>query len=207
MKIMIVEDNKQVLQNTTMLLAGEPGVTVSGSFTTGDAALEALPLLCPSIMLTDIALPGMSGIELIARVKELRPDMDILAYTAQTERDILIAVLNAGASGYIIKGCKPRELIEALHCLRDGGSPLSPQISRAVIREFHGAAAEEQHLLTSREKEVLITLKNGLCYQEIADSLNISIHTVHTHITKVFKKLGAENRRDAFVKARRMGIV
>lgn len=109
MNIVIVEDNKQILRNTRMLLEGEAGVTVSGAFNTAEAALEAIPRLSPNMMLTDLRLPGMSGIELITTVKDLYPDIDILAYTAQTDRDILVSVLNAGAIGYIIKGCKNRE--------------------------------------------------------------------------------------------------
>lgn len=98
-------------------------------------------------------------------------------------------------------------MIEAIHCLHEGGAPLSPQISRTVIREFHSSAAEDQYLLTSREVEVLKALKNGLSYQQIGDTLSISVHTVHTHITKIFKKLGAEDRQDALIKAGRMGII
>ena len=204
MKIMIVEDNKLILRNTRFILEGVPGFTVIGGYITAEAALEAMPLLCPDIMLTDIRLPGISGIELIARAKKACPELEILAYTALTDRDVLVAVLNAGASGYMLKGCKPRELIEALHSLRDGGAPLSPQISRAVLREFHSSTAEEYYLLTAREKEIFKALEKGLSYQGIADHLTISIHTVHTHITKIFKKLGADNRREALVKARRM---
>lgn len=208
MNVVIVEDNKQILRNIRMLLDGEPGVTVSGTFTTAEAALDALPLLSTTILLTDIGLPGMSGIELITKVKEAHPDVEILAYTAQTDRDILVSVLNAGANGYILKGCKPRELIEALHCLHEGGAPLSPQISRTLVREFHPpASAEAPSLLTTREKEILTALEKGLSYQQIADLLTISVHTVHTHVSKMFKKLVAENRKDALVKARRLGIV
>lgn len=207
MNIVIVEDNKQIMRNTRILLEREPGVTVAGAFFTAEAALEAMPLLSPNIMLTDIGLPGMSGIELITTVKKERPDLEILAYTAQSDRDVLLAVLNAGASGYILKGCKSRELIEALYCLYEGGAPLSPQISRAVVCEFHNSSVKEQHLLTLREKEILVVLEKGLSYKEIAERLSITANTVHTHISKIFKKLGAENRRDALIKARRLGIV
>lgn len=207
MNIVIIEDNKQILRNTRILLEREPGVTVSGAFGTAEAALEAMPHISPNIMLTDIGLPGMSGIELIAIVKKERPDLEILAYTAQSDRDVLLAVLKAGASGYILKGCKARELIEALYSIREGGAPMSPQISRAVVCEFHNPSAKELHLLTSREKEIVAVLEKGLSYKGIAESLSISVNTVHTHISKIFKKLGAENRRDALVKARIMGIV
>jgi DNA-binding NarL/FixJ family response regulator len=124
MKVVIVEDNKQILRNTRRVLDGDPGITVSGFFTTAEAALEALPLLSPTMLLTDIGLPGMSGIEFITRVKEARPDVEIIAYSAKTGNANLLSALNAGAIGYILKGCKSQDLLEALHCLHEGHAVL-----------------------------------------------------------------------------------
>ena len=137
----------------------------------------------------------------------MQPDLAILVYTAQTDRDILINSLKAGASGYILKGCKPGELTEALHSLYGGGAALSPQITNAVVREFHGSMDNGSHVLSFLEREILATLAKGHSYKKIAILLALSVHTVHTHISNIFKKLGARNRLEALVKARRMGIV
>jgi len=207
MNIMIVEDNKQFLRNIRLILEGEPEVVVVGAFGSGEAALEALPHLSADIMLLDLGLPDTPGIELIAHAKKIQPDLAIMVYTAQTDRDILISTLKAGASGYILKGCKPRELTEAMHSLYSGGAALSPQITNAVVREFHGAMDNGSHVLSFREREIFAALEKGLSYKKIAVLLTLSVHTVHTHISNIFKKLGARNRREALVKARRMGIV
>lgn len=207
MKIIIVEDDLMLLNNISMLLSGEPGMTVVGSYSKATDALEALETTYPTIMLTDIGLPGMSGIELIARAKEIRPELEIMAYTVFDDRDNLFSALKAGATGYLLKGCKPRELIEALHNLHEGGAPMSPQIARKVIREFHAASVEEQYLLTPREKDILSCIEKGLSYKELAEQLTISIHTVHTHITNIYEKLQATGRKDALIKARRKGIL
>jgi two-component system NarL family response regulator len=157
-------------------------------------------------MLLDLGLPGMPGIELIAQAKKMQPDLAILVYTAQTDRDILISTLKAGASGYILKGGKLGELIEALHSLHGGGAALSPQITTTVVREFHAATDNGSHVLSFREREILATLEKGHSYKKIAILFTLSVHTVHTHISKIFKKLGAKNRSEALVKARRIGI-
>ena len=158
-------------------------------------------------MVTNIALPGMTGIELIARAKEMWPELEILAYTSHDDRDNLFSALKAGASGYILKGGKPRELIEAVYSLNEGGAPMSPSIARKVVREFHGASIERQYLITPREKQILICIDMGLSYKELAERLDISVHTIHTHITKVFRKLKTSTRREALIKIRKLGII
>lgn len=207
MKIIIVEDDQMLLNNICMLLAGEPGMSILGAYSNATDALDALKTLHPTIMLTDIGLPGMSGIELIARAKEIRPDLEIMAYTVFDDRDNLFSALKAGATGYILKGCKPRDLIEALHNLHEGGAPMTPRIARKVIHQFHAVSVEEQFLLTPREKDILKCIENGLSYKELAARLSISIHTVHTHITNIYEKLQATGRKDALIKARRKGVL
>jgi two-component system NarL family response regulator len=170
----IVEDNKHFLRNIRVLLEGETGVAVIGAFGSAEATLEALPLLSADIMLLDLGLPGMPGIELIAQAKKLQPDLAILVYTAQTDRDILISTLKAGASGYILKGSKPGELIEALHSLHGGGAALSPQITNTVVREFHGALDNSSHVLSFREHYSLITDTKAKIYLGSDDNFTVS---------------------------------
>jgi DNA-binding NarL/FixJ family response regulator len=204
--IIVIEDVLHSL-NARILLEGEPGITVHGAYSNAQDALESLRTFCPDIMLTNIVLPGMTGAELIARAKEMRPELEILVYTSHDDRDNLLSALKAGAGGYILKGGKPRELLEAVQNLHDGGAPLSPQIARKVIQEFHAASVEAQHLLTAREKDVIGCIDKGMSYKELATRLNISINTVHTHITKIYEKLRATSRKDALVKARRKGLI
>jgi two-component system NarL family response regulator len=149
----------------------------------------------------------MSGVELIANVKEMLPDLDILVHTVFDSRDTVFSAIKAGASGYILKGATPRELVEAIQGLMDGGAPMSPKIARAVISEFQQNGISDQFLLTSREQEILKGMEQGFTYKELGNRLNISPHTIHSHIKKIYEKLHARNRRDALTKARKKGII
>jgi len=207
MRVVIVEDDELLLKNLGLLLEGEPGISVVGSFASAEEAVSGMKKLTFDILLADLGLPGESGIELIEWIKEKFPDSDIMAHTVFDDRDTVFAAIKAGASGYILKGTTPRELIEALHNLHGGGAPMSPKIARAMIQEFQNRKYNEQYLLTPREKEILLSLEKGLTYTEIADSLNISPHTVHTHIKNTYDKLHATGRMSALRNARRKGII
>jgi DNA-binding NarL/FixJ family response regulator len=219
MDIFIVEDDTMILENLTILLGGEPDIEVTGSFTNGEDALQALHNIIaleqinsktkpsPDIILVDIGLPGISGIEFIQSAKTLIPDIEFMAYTVFEDKNNIFAAIKAGASGYILKGCTPRELVEALFNLHQGGAPMSPRIARALINEFRTDALPEQFLLTGREKEVLTHLEKGLTYKEIAEVCTISSHTVHSHIKNIYEKLHATSRKEALIKARKKGII
>ena len=207
MRLVIVEDDKLLLDNLRLLLTGEPGIEVEGAFTNAEEALAKVEKLSPDLLLVDNGLPGMSGIELILAVKKRLPDIDIMAHTIFDNRDTVFAAIKAGASGYILKGATPRELIESLHSLFQGGSPMSPRIARALIQEFQDKVGDDPYILTPREKEILKSLEKGLTYSEIADILYISHHTVHTHIKNIYDKLHARGRQDALRKARKKGII
>ena len=206
MQILIVEDDTMLLDNLRLLLSGEAGISVMGAFNNAEDALMALQASCPDILLTDLGLPGMSGVELIRSAKTLLPRLDILAYTIFEDPPTIFAALKSGATGYILKGCTPRELVEALFNLHKGGAPMSPRIARLVIQELQNEVSISENLLTRREKEVLIHLSKGSSYKEIASSFNISPHTVHSHIKKIYEKLQAKDRRDAVTKFNKMGI-
>lgn len=206
-QIVIVEDNCILRENLELMLRGEPDFTVVASFMTAEDALDELPALSYNFLLVDVGLPGMSGIELIASVKEERPDLDILVHTVFDNRDTVFSALKAGASGYILKGSTPRELVEAIQGLAAGGAPMSPKIARAVIREFQHDGVSEHFLLTSREKEILKGMEKGYTYKELGDKLSISPHTIHSHIKNIYEKLHARNRKDALTKARKKGII
>ena len=207
MKLIIVEDDTLLRENLSILLQGEPNITVLGAYSCAEEALPVIKEVIPDILLVDIGLPGLSGIELIRRVKEDLPDVDCMAHTVFDSRDTVFAAIKAGASGYILKGSTPRELVEALTSLHEGGAPMSPKIARAVICEFQERRVEEQYLLSPREREILMYLEEGSTYNEIAEYLCISPHTVHTHIKNIYEKLHAKGRQEALIAARRKGII
>ncbi len=207
MRIAIVEDNTLLRENLALLINGEPGFEVCCHFGTAEEALPAILQCLPEILLVDLGLPGMSGIELIKKVKPRHRDIEIMVHTAFDSRDTVFSAIKAGAAGYILKGATPRDLVESLQNLALGGAPMSPKIARAVISEFQEIKSHDQFLLTPREKEILLGLEKGFTYNELGNELSISPHTIHSHIKKIYEKLHARSRRDALAKARRKGII
>ena len=207
MNVVIVEDNLLLLENLRLLLSGEPGIVITGVFGSAEEALSGLKKSRPDVVLVDLGLPGMSGIEFIKRVKRDMPGVDIMAHTIYEDKVNVFSAIKAGASGYILKGSSPREIVEALNDLSAGGAPMSPKIARKVIMEFQEEGITEQYLLSHRETEVVRGIEEGLTYKEIAKKFNISTHTVHTHIKRIYDKLHAKDRREAVIKARKKGII
>lgn len=207
MRIAIVEDNSILRENLVLLIGGEPDLEVCCNFGTAE---EALPCILESkldILLVDLGLPGMSGIELIKRVKARTQHLEIMVHTAFDARNTVFAAIKAGATGYILKGATPRELIESIHNLAKGGAPMSPKIARAVIGEFQQVETDDHYLLTPREKEILVGMEQGFTYIELGSRLSISPHTIHSHIKKIYEKLHAKSRREALATARQRGII
>jgi two-component system NarL family response regulator len=208
MRLIIIEDDPLLLENLTLLLSGEEGLSVTGSYRCAEDALKALKSAKPEVMLTDLGLPGMSGVELIKKAKEEMPSLEIMAHTVFEDRERVFAAIKAGASGYLLKGSSPREVIESIHALYKGGAPMSPKIARKIIHEFQDEGPNsEQYLLTQRETEIVKRVEEGLTYKEIGERLSISTHTVHTHIKNIYEKLQAKDRNDAIIKARQRGIL
>jgi len=207
MRLVIIEDDPLLLDNLTLLLKGEEGIKVVGAYKSAEDALRSLKITSPEVMLTDLGLPGMSGVDLIKKAKEEMPSIEIMAHTVFEDRDKVFAAIKAGASGYILKGSSPREIVESIHSLYNGGAPMSPKIARKLIHEFREESTNEQFLLTQREKEIVKLVEDGLTYKEIGKKLGISTHTVHTHIKNMYEKLQAKDRNDAILKARKKGIL
>ena len=159
------------------------------------------------MVLCDLGLPGMSGVELIKTLKKSMPAIEFMAHTVFDDRENVFSAIKAGASGYLLKGSSPRELIEALYELYKGGSPMSPKIARRVIHEFQDENIGEQFILSHREKAIIKCVEHGMTYKEIAVELSISAHTVHSHIKRIYEKLHAKDREEALSNARKTGMI
>ena len=206
-RVAIVDDDVLLREQLVCLISGEPNFRVCGAFSSAEEALPCLLLNKPDVLLAALGLPGLSGIEMIRKLKSTHPDVDIMVHTEFADRQTVFAAIKAGAAAYILKGVTPREIIESIHALSQGGSPLSPQIARAVVTQLQDVAMGDPYLLSPREREVLIGLEQGLSYKELADTLSLSPHTIHTHIKKIYKKLRAGNRREALLSARMNNIL
>ena len=199
----IVEDLAEVREGLTQFISLNPEFTITGTFQNAEEALEGIPRLRPEIVIMDITLPGMSGIECIRQVTKKVPETQFMMFTVYENDEKVFEALRAGASGYLLKNTGLPQLMEALKELHKGGSPMSAQIARKLVtlfREKH-TEAEPATGLSKRENEVLQLLAKGLLYKEIADQLGISVGTVRQHIHKIYEKLHVQNRTEALNKA------
>ena len=201
-KVSIVEDNRGTRESLSELLGRAPALQCVGAHPTGEEALRQIPVERPDVVLMDINLPGMSGIECVKRLKELLPKTQVLMLTTYEESDLIFDSLRKGASGYLLKNMPPAELIQAVEQVHAGGAPMSMQIARKVVNHFQqikqlNADAEQ---LTKREHEILALLAKGFLYKEIADQLGITLSTVRAHLHTVYEKLHVQSRTQAVVK-------
>ncbi len=207
MRLVLVEDDPILRESLKLLLGGEAEITVAGAYGNAEDALRGLRKASPDVMLADLGLPGMTGIELIKRAKDELPSLEIMAHTVFEDRENVFSAIKAGASGYILKGSSPREIVEAIHAIHKGGAPMSPKIARKIIHEFQDETPGDQFILSQREKDIVKCIEQGLTYKEISIRLKISSHTVHTHIKNIYEKLQAKDREEALLKARKTGII
>ncbi len=206
MKIIIVEDNPLTRDNLTLLLQGEQDIELVEAFETAESTIKDATWEQADILLSDIDLPGISGVDLITWARLNHPNISCMTYTIHENRDTVFAAIKAGACGYLLKSSSPRELIESLHELYDGGAPMTPKIARKVIQNLQ-QGTQTENKLTPREQEVLGQIDQARSYKEIATNLNISPHTVHTHIKKIYEKVQANSREEVVHKARRLGWI
>ncbi|NUN70347.1 MAG: response regulator transcription factor [Bacteroidetes bacterium] len=208
-RVVIVEDNKIINDSLTSLINRSPGFTCIGSFPDCESMLARIEGLGPDILLMDIKLPGMNGIEGVKRVKLLLPELNILMLTIHEENELIFDALCAGACGYLVKKTHPDRLLEAIQEAHEGGAPMSSHIARKVTRFFQDTKtlAEDSTLLTDRELEILKELIKGKTYYSIAMTLNISKDTVRFHIKRIYKKLHVHSQAEAVAKAIKKGYV
>ncbi len=206
MNIIIVEDDNLTRNNLENLLNGEASIQRVEAFPDSEKAIQSADWSVCDILLTDIDLPNMNGVELISWAQLNHPSISCMAHTIYDNRDTVFAAIQAGACGYLLKGASPRVLIESIQEIFAGGSPMSPQIARKVIRHLQNQPVSE-NLLTPREQAVLKLLEQGLSYKETADELTISPHTVHSYIKSSYEKVQASSRQELINKARRLGWI
>jgi len=200
--VSIVEDSQDTREGLRELLNGTDGLSCLGTYSTGEAALFGVPDEKPDVVLMDINLPGMNGIECVAKLKIQLPQLRILMMTTYEDRELIFNSLRAGAHGYLLKNTTHGELIQAIEQVHAGGAPMSMQIARKVVEHFHQIAkpVSDVEKLTEREKEILGLLAQGYLYKEISDKLGISFHTVKTHIHVIYEKLHVQSRTQATAK-------
>jgi DNA-binding NarL/FixJ family response regulator len=201
-RVAIVEDSTDEREGLSYLLRGSPGFTWVGAFANGEEAVRELPNLSPDIVLMDIHLPGISGIECVRTLSEALPGTRILMLTVYEDHDRIFDSLRAGATGYLLKKTPPAKLLEAIQELHQGGAPMSGPIARQVIAAFQKPAprtSDPDHL-SPREQEILGLLNQGFLYKEIADQLRIAVGTVRTHIARIYDKLHVRSRAEAMIK-------
>ncbi len=201
-RVAVVEDDAGIRETLSGLLAGAPGCTCAGTYESAESALESLPHQPADVVLMDINLPRLSGIECVRRLKSRAPEMLVIMLTVYDDEELLFKSLMAGASGYLLKRTPPEKLIEAIADVRQGSSPMSGQVARMMVRYFNrlGQQADDQARLTERETEILDLLSKGYLYKEIAGKLNISFDTVRSHLRNIYDKLHVHSRTAAVVK-------
>jgi len=201
-KISIVEDNAGTRNNLVSLLNGDPELRCVNAYASAEDAVRGIPEDMPDIVLVDIKLPKMSGVDCVAKLKSMFPDLYFLMLTTYEETAIIFDSLRAGASGYLLKKMPHDELVAAIKNVQAGGAPMSMQIARKVVHHFHQIKqpASEMEKLTAREQEILALLSKGRMYKEIADQLGITHGTVRCHLGRVYQKLHVQSRTAAVLK-------
>jgi DNA-binding NarL/FixJ family response regulator len=200
--VSIVEDHEQTRQTIVALLRRAQGLKCLDAYPTAEAALAGIPAQRPDVLLVDIRLPRMSGIECVAHLKSTMPDLRVLMLTTYEERELIFNSLRAGASGYILKNTLRAELVQAVEQVNAGGAPMSMPIARKLVSFFQASPPRESEVenLTDREQEILTLLAKGYQYKEIAETAGVKLETVRSHIKHIYDKLHVRSRTEATVK-------
>jgi DNA-binding NarL/FixJ family response regulator len=200
--VSIVDDENDLRHSIRAFLNGSSGLHCVSDYSSAEAALQDLPNVKPDVVLMDINLGGMNGIECVERLKAEMPTAQILMLTVYEDMDQIFKALAAGASGYLLKRSSPTKLLQAIREVHFGGSPMSSSIARKVVSSFQKSrpAGGSQTHLSPREESVLNCLVRGLSYKQIADQLDISIDTIRTYIRRIYEKLHVQSRSQAVAK-------
>lgn len=210
LKVMIVEDDPAFLNRFCGIVAAAPDFELFAAVPNGAAALDALQRAAPDVLLVDLGLPDMSGIEVIRSASSRYPDTDILVITVFGDEAHVLASIEAGATGYLLKDSLPDEFTEVVKSLRDGGSPINPIIARQLLSRLRPKPCEPQSSnreLSARERETLSLVAKGFSFAEVAALLQLSPHTVTTYVKKIYQKLAVHSRSEAVYEASKLGLI
>jgi DNA-binding NarL/FixJ family response regulator len=198
----IVEDDAQVRASLAKLIDSSPGFRCVSQHGSAENALLEIPRVKSEVVLMDINLPGLSGVECVRRLKPQMPATQVIMLTVYQNTEHIFNALAAGATGYMLKQTPPSELLSAIRDVQGGGSPMSGHIARKIVQSFQqaGVASAEAQSLSPREAEVLALLAKGFLYKEIADQMKVTYATVHTHIRHIYEKLHVRSRTEAVAK-------
>ena len=197
--VVIVEDDRGLREEIVQILETAPDIRCIGAFASAEAALPKILETLPDVVLMDIELPGMSGIQCVSEIKKAAPDMQIIMVTVYEDSERIFRALKAGAVGYLVKSSDPNLLLAAIRDANTGGAPLSSHIALKVVKHFHmvGVSSKESENLSPREREVMDLLAQGFIYKEIGEKLNIGAETVRTHIKNICLKMHVRGRIEA----------
>jgi DNA-binding NarL/FixJ family response regulator len=200
--VSIVEDNDKLRATLARLIDRSEGFRCLSQYANAEDALKDLPQVRPDVVLMDINLPGMNGVQCVRQLKAMLPQVQVMMLTVYEDTENIFNALAAGASGYMLKRTSSKELLEAIQDVQRGGSPMTMHIARKVVQSFQHTAATAQSAenLSEREQQVLDCLCQGLMYKEIAEKLGISYETVHTYIRRIYEKLQVRTRTEAVAK-------
>jgi NarL family two-component system response regulator LiaR len=203
-RLLLVDDHEMVRAGLRTFLGLQPGMEVVGEAGSAEQALALVPRLQPDVVLLDLVLPGMSGVEAVRRLRDAHPAVKVVVLTSFAGEDAVLPAVRAGAAGYLLKDVGPAELAEALRVVHAGGAPLHPAVAATVM---HSVAEQARDPLTAREREVLRLIARGLSNRLIARELALSEKTVKVHVSAVLGKLGVADRTQAALYAVRHGLV
>lgn len=211
--VMIFEDHPALRETFCQLVQSMPDLKLCGAYPDCTTAVQWVKLHQPEVILMDIDLPGLSGIEGTRQIKAAFPEVDILMVTVYEEEDRIFEAICAGASGYLLKKTPVTEILEAIHLVKEGGAPMSPSIARKVLHFFRLDSVKQNHPsqpeydLTARESEILGWLVKGHSYKMISDACEVSINTIRAHLKKIYRKLHVHSMSEAVAKAIRENLV
>jgi len=206
LNVAIVEDDERFRKSLARWVEGTPGLRCSGSYPTAEGALSSIPKTDCEIVIMDINLPGMSGIECVRKLRSERPALQIIMLTVHEDSDLIFKALQAGAHGYLLKRSSPDKILEAIVEVSRGGAPMSSNIARKVVHSFQTPITSAEQLnLTPREEQILGGVVRGLINKEIADELSISIETIRVHLKNIYEKLHVRSRTEAALRAYDLG--
>ena len=203
--VAVVEDDRRLREKLVQVLENIKDIECIATCSSAEEALKIIPQRPPDVVLMDIKLPGMSGIQCVAELKKILPKLQVIMVTIYEDSERIFKALKAGASGYLVKSGPPEQLIEAIRDVFSGGSPMSSHIARKVVQHFHliGPSPEEANNLSPREQQVLTLLASGYIYKEIGDQLHIGAETVRTYVKNICYKMHVRSRVEAVAKLRK----